>query len=244
LVGCSSKNRSSSDFIKDTFQTHGAEMIRYYEKDLKELLIEFIIKLQKRNPAIFDESITKATIEDIKKSTSSIKLMKEDNFAPYIDYFDIAFAKKSVKNRGNYLVIGLYRMLSEAYDMGNSYKVTALSYNTKKLENLYRMLQVLAWKIRTKRDENGAYLFLTWQNNWQIELEKRIKEGKEVTWKLLESLEYIKNKRETLLSKCNTSFAMIYAKMIYIIKKSVEIRGGEPTTLSINTLKTLVFLPL
>ena len=82
---------------------------------------------------------------------------------------------------------------------------------------------------------------MTWQNNWQIELEKRMKNNEKITWHLIQSLEYIKNQKETLFSPSNSSFEVLMKEMLYRVKDSLKIMGEEPLDVSIEVMKTLVF---
>jgi len=234
LGGCSSKQ---SDFSHSVFQTSGASRMREYQLDLDGLILQLQLKLQKRNPKIFSKDISYRLKMDMKNDSDTILASKD-----YRECLKEAFEKKSVKYRGDYLVVGLYKMFYQAFDRAKFHKISALQYNPKKLQNAYALLQAISWKIKTVRDEQGDYLFLTWQDNWQVELQKRLKEGKKLSAKLINSLKYIKNKKESLFSSSNLSFEPIFGKMSFVLEKALKTVGVEPRSLSTEALKSLIIL--
>jgi len=123
------------------------------------------------------------------------------------------------------------------------FKFTALSHEEKALTNLYNNLQITFWKLKHARDDNGNYLFLTWQNNWQIELEHRLKKGEKLSNAITE-LHHINAAKESLLQSSNTSFAHLYGKILYITQQMIRLSGGEAEDLSMSVLKTILFMPL
>jgi hypothetical protein len=82
---------------------------------------------------------------------------------------------------------------------------------------------------------------LTWQNNWQIELEKNIKNGITPTWKNIQNLEYIKNGKESMYSHSNFNFEILMSKIIAYVKNSIRVTGDEPLDVSIEAMKSFVF---
>lgn len=150
-------------------------------------------------------------------------------------------SKDEVNNRNDYLILGLYKQLYEAYMLNESHKITALGYDIDKLKELYYSLQVINWQIKSREDINHNYLFLTWQNNWQIELKKKMKNNEKLSWEVLESLEYIKLNKETLFSPSNSNFEVLMQQMIYRVQNSLKILGAEPLDVSIEIMKTLIF---
>lgn len=138
-------------------------------------------------------------------------------------------------------MLGIYKLIYEAYDMKNGHQITALSYNNEKLQKLYYYLRALKWRIKTAKDDNGKYLFLTWQKNWQIEFEERVNNGEKPSWKMIQKLKYIKSKEENILEPSNFSFEVILSKMIYDVKNTLKNIGEEPVDVSIEAIKGLVF---
>ncbi|MCP4970392.1 MAG: hypothetical protein GY932_07355 [Arcobacter sp.] len=92
---------------------------------------------------------------------------KNNTLDNYKDYLQIAFSKDYIPCRNDYLILGLYYLVYDLYDIEDSHKVIALEYDKNKLHKLYKNLQVIKWKIKVNRDFKGNYLFKTWQNNWQ-----------------------------------------------------------------------------
>ena len=80
--------------------------------------------------------------------------------------------QKDTKLRNDYMILGLYKQFWLAYEQNEAHQITTLSYNQEALKTLFYTLKVIKWKINTKKNEHGNYLFLTWQNNWQVELKK------------------------------------------------------------------------
>ncbi len=232
--GCSSKQH---DFSHSIFQTSGASRMREYQLDLDELLLNLQIKLQKRNPKIFSKNIKYLLKIDMKNNSDTI-FMSQD----YKKCLKKAFSEKSVKYRGDYLVVGLYKMFYQAFDRNDFHKISALQYDPQKLQKAYALLQAISWKIKVAKDKNGNYLFLTWQNNWQIELQKRLKQNNKFSVKLINNLQYIKNKKESLFSPSNLSFESIFDKMSFVFEKALKTVGVEPRNLSTQALKSLLIL--
>ncbi len=239
--GCSVKNEN---FARSIFQTSGATLMQNYQIDLNMLLIKLANKLYKRNSEIFTKNTLAYLKYNIKYKINSINLplvkdFAQDNFKTYLK---IAFSKNKIKKRGDYLVVGLYKMFYFAYDEAQFHKISALQYDKKRLELAYKILQVVDWKIKTAKNTEGEYLFLTWQNNWQTELYKRLKKGESLSAKLINNLKYIKDKKESLFSSSNLSFEAVFAKMQYISEKSLKTVGVEPSHLSASALRSIFLM--
>ncbi len=230
--------------LGEVFQSNSAVEIKKDYKVISKFILQFKEKLDKRNPSAFDKEFSNEIYTKIDNLENSISLQyNQKDITSYKGYLQIAFSKDDIKNRNDYLILGLYKMLYDSYDIENSYKLTAFSYDKEKLQRLYNNLQIISWKIKVDRDLHDNYLFLTWQNNWQIELEKRVKEGKELSWAEIQELEYIKNKEESIYGYSNFSFETLLTLMNYRVKTSLERLGVEPTEMSINAIKSLfIFL--
>ena len=86
-------------------------------------------------------------------------------------------------------------------------------------------------------------MFLTWQNNWQIELAKKLKKNNNIKLIALENLEYIKNKKESFLSSSNFSFEVILTQMIDRSNNSLKILDVDVTDVGFDALKSIfIFL--
>lgn len=230
------------DDVKEVFQTNAATIIKHDYKRILQHLKEFKTKLDSRNPSSYDKKISKK-IYNLIDSSDKIFLLKYKNIVldNYKDYLQLAFSKDDISARNDYLVLGLYYMVYEAYSLDNQHKLLAMQYNIQKLQNLYKNLHVIRWKIKVDRDLNDKYLFLTWQNNWQIELEKKYKE-KSFTSEDIKNLEYIKNKKETIYSHSNFSFEVLLTQMIDATANSIRALGDEPRDLGVSAFKMFIFL--
>lgn len=237
--GCS----LTQDKIKETLQTNSAELIGHDQKRLQKLLVSFKSKLDKRNPKNFNKNNERKIYSSIKDFNKKLYLSYEGKtLKEYKEYLDFAFTQKPLSNRNDYLILGLCYMISDAYVTDSFHNITALQYDKEKLSKLYQNLQVLRWKIKVDKDLDNNYLFLTWQNNWQIELANKLKADKNFSYEDIESLEFIKSKKESLFSHSNFSFEVILTQMIDSVENSLKALGEEPTDLGISTVKFFIFL--
>ncbi|WP_375723005.1 hypothetical protein LXN10_10660 [Arcobacter sp. KX21116] len=239
--GCVSIKKEN---VQEMFQSNNAVEIKNDYKKITRLVISLKEKLDKRNPKAYDEDLASSIYTEIDSLEDNINLrFKNNKVGSYKSYLQIAFSKDDIKNRNDFLILGLYKNIYDAYDISSSYKITAFSYDKEKLLKLYKNLQILAWKIKVEKDLSDNYLFLTWQNNWQIELEKKVKAGLKPTWKDFENLAYIKNGEESIFGYSNLSFEHIILQMKARVGTTLERLGTEPTQMSLNTIKSLfIFL--
>lgn len=234
---------TNQDEIRGAFQTNSAELISKDEKKLQKLLIKFKDKLDKRNPNNFNKN-NEQKIYSVLKNFDKKMFLKYNGkvIRNYKDYLNLSFSKEKLLNRNDYLILGLRYMISYAYDTNSFHNLTALQFDKEKLIKLHKNLQVLKWKIKVDRDEIGNYLFLTWQNNWQIELKKRLAIAQDITYNDIKDLQSIKSRKESLFSHSNFSFEVILTQMIDSVENSLQALGEEPTDLSISAIKFLIFL--
>lgn len=233
---------NSQNKLEEFFQTDNATHIKkdYYE--IVKLLSEYKNKLDQRNPQNYDKNFAHYMYNEFHNSTNDLFLKENGKYIDnFNDYLRLAISPDKVTNRNDYLMLGLYKQIYKAYEIEEDIQISTLTYEIEKLKNLYYTLSVINWQIKSKKDESGNYLFLTWQNNWQIELEKRINNDEEITWQLIENLEYIKNKKETVFSPSNANFEVLMQQMLYRVNNSLKIMGEEPLDVSIEVMKTLVF---
>ncbi len=241
MQGCATKE---SSFVNRIFQTSGATLMQEYKAALDKMLLQLGKKLKKRNEEIFSKDIFLYLENDMKNHTDTLSLalvhtMSQNSFK---EYLKIAFLKNKIKNRGDYLLVGLYKMFYQSFEMKDFHKFSAMQYDGEKLQEAYKILQAVAWKIKVAKDKKGDFLYLTWQNNWQVELQKRLKRGEKLSAKLIKSLKYIKNKKESLLSSSNLSFEAIFAKMLFVYERALKTVGVEPKSLGANALRTLFLM--
>ncbi|MFA6789509.1 MAG: hypothetical protein WCR15_07485 [Arcobacteraceae bacterium] len=241
FAGCTSV---SQDRVERVFQTNSANSMKKDYKELSKQLIVFKDKLDKRNPSAYNRTISNAIYTNMNNSTNGVTLKFNNvKLNSYKEYLQMAFSKIDIQNRNDFLVLGLYKEIYEAYDIRNGHQLTALTYNKQKLQNLYQNLQIVKWKLSTGRDAKDEYLFLTWQNNWQIELETALKQNQIHTYDDILNLRSIKEGHESLLSQSNASFEVILTSMISRVKTSLETIGVEPVDVGIEAVKTMfIFL--
>ncbi|MCJ8326889.1 MAG: hypothetical protein MJK08_07285 [Campylobacterales bacterium] len=235
FTSCSSKQLK----FENIFQTKDASTINENYLSSIDLLLDFKKKLDKRNPKSFSKISSNTMVNLIKELSKDMHLKyKGKNIIIDKEYLNIAFDKNYIKNRNDYLIMGIYFMLMHSYDIHNGYKVNAYSYDVSKLKKLYHNLQILKWKIKTKKDLNNRYLFLTWQNNWQIDLERLLikQDLKNID---LVNLEHIKNKKESFLLASNFSFEVILSLIINNTKNSLTLLDISTSEIGIDALKTI-----
>lgn len=233
--GCARHNK-----VNEIFQTQKAISITQDYKDILSLVVKYKTKLDKRNPQHYNKDFKSAIytqIEDIQKFIT-LRDTNNNRLVNFKQYLDLAFNKRGIKYRNDYLILGLYYMIYDAYSLDEVHKFTALNYDNDKLTKLYKNLYILRWKIRTAKDINGNYLFLTWQNNWQIEyLNKKVNDLNEI-----KNFNSILSKKESLLSHSNFSFEIILSMMINRVESTLRDIGTEPSDIAIDTITSLVFL--
>jgi len=232
----------TKDEVKSVFQTNSATSIKNDSKDLLKLLVKFKKKLDKRNPNNFSKKLESKINKTIKTENKKLYLRYKDNVLKnYKDYLQIAFSKGEVFPRNDYLVLGLYYLIDSSYEMDDGHRLTALQYDKIKLSKLYKNLQIIKWKIKVDKDLNEDYLFLTWQNNWQIQLEKKLKNNEKLSLDEIKMLKAINENTETMFDSSNFSFEVILTQMLDRVGDSLRALGEEPQNLSIGALRS-VFL--
>ena len=230
--------------VRNTVQSENAKQIRNDYKEIINLLSLYKAKLDKRNPQNYSLSLDRLLKENIlqNKNTIHLAIDNSNTIKPYTDYLNHAFNKeKSIKSRNDYLLIGLYKMFYNAYNMDLEYKMTAFNYNIEDLQKAYKNLQVLQWKIKFDKNVKDEYLFLTWQNNWQVELAQKLKNNT-LDNISLSQLENIKSKKESLLDPSNNSFEILTSKMILYMSRSIKRLNVEPENLTIDALLSFIFI--
>ena len=232
---------NSQPKVKEFFQTDNATHIQNDYKDIIKLLTQYKKKLDLRNPQSYDKQFAHYMYKEFKNSTNFLHLKIEKKYIQdYNHYIKIAF-QKNTKLRNDYLILGLYKQFWFAYEQNEAHQITTLSYDKETLKTLFYTLKVIKWKINTKKDEKENYLFLTWQNNWQIELKKHLYNGKQPSWELIQNLKHIKDGKESLYSSSNPNFKILMSEMIFRVENSLRILGEEPLDVSIEAMKSLVF---
>lgn len=239
LTGCAKPKEKIQEFL----ETDSATQVREDYKSILENLVLFKVKLDKRNPNEYDKKLSNQIFQEIRTNQNNIRIKINNTFLiKYDEYFKFAFDNNPhIKNRNDFLILGMYKLTYEAYDLDKGHQLTALTYDNEKLQKLYYYLRALKWRIKTAKNDNKEYLFLTWQKNWQIELERKINAGDLPSWEMIESLKYIKEKKESIFEPSNFSFEILLSKMIFDVKHTLKNIGEEPIDISIEALKGLVF---
>ncbi len=226
--------------MKSVLQTNSATSIKNDSQDLQKLLVKLKGKLDKRNPNNFSKKLESRIYKTIKYQNKKLYIRYKDNILDnYKDYLQIAFSKDVVFPRNDYLVLGLFYLIDSSYEMDEGHRITALEYDKEKLNKLYKNLQIIKWKIKVDKDLNDDYLFLTWQNNWQIQLEKKLKNNEKLSLDEIKMLEAIKIDQESVLDPSNFSFEVILTQMIDRVGNSLHALGQEPQKLSVTALKSI-----
>ncbi len=231
LFSACANNQKASEIL----QSNSATLISKDYRDIIKLLLKYKNILDLRNPTLYDKNLSKEIMLTIQNSYNTIDLLPNK---PYKEYLKKAFAK-GVNNRSDFLILGLFKMFYKTYNIKDGHHLTALGYDAKLFKKVYYTLKVLRWKIRNAKDENGRFLFATWQLNWQLELNKNYHN---ITIKNLENLPSLKDKKETLLDHSNFNFEITLSLMIDRVKNSLEALGEEPLNLSISAMKAIILL--
>ncbi len=232
--GCSTKD--DDNFVRSIFQSNGATVVREHTTSLQKSLVKYYDKLNKRNPNHSSKENTKRIIKDINSRVNTVKLeLLRTKKATYQDYLNIAFSPAYVKNRNDYLMAGMYKMLYWAYTIERTHTVTTLQYDVEKIQQANKMMQVIQYKIQTQKDKDGNFLYITWQRPWQLELLKKTNKNKKVDMNKYSST--------LLMHHSNMSYQIITKKMIFSLGESLRYLGSESTNLSVDAIKSVfIFL--
>jgi hypothetical protein len=236
LSGCASQNT-----IQKALQTNNAHAISYLGDKTIELIMQYKQKLDKRNPKGVDTVTTNYLPSYIQKrvNPNEFSMIGYKTFDNPSLYLQNAFESTTVE-KNDYLIMGMYAMVYEAYNLDAKHKLTAFDFNLQKLQTLHKNLQILKWKIKVAKDSNNNFLFLTWQNNWQVELLKNSQLS--VDYASIENLRAIASKQESVFDISNTSFDEILRQMLVYTELAIHYRGGEATDISVNLLTSFLLL--
>ena len=230
--GCSTKKDNS--FVHSIFQTNGATAVREQTDMLRDSLLIYKKKLDKRNPNYYSKEDAPFIINEIryKKNYINLELLENKKKVIYKDYLNIAFDKNYVKNRNDYLVLGIYKMLYWAYTIDRKHTITTMQYDINKLQEANKMMQIIQYRVQTAKNKDGDYLFLTWQRQWQVEVLKKINQDKEI--------DLSKYTNEQLLYHSNMNFQVISSKMIFTLQETLRYLGAEGVNLSTQAIKSVL----
>lgn len=240
ISGCASTQ--GQEKVGEILQSHGATQMRKDYDTIIEQLIIYKEKLDLRNPKNYSKSEKNLIYNELKSSQNSIRIKYNNQYLKtYDDYLRIAFDKNNnIVDRNDYLILGLYKLIWDTYKIEKGHQITTLAYHQEDFRKLYYYLEVIKWKIRTSKDKNDNYLFITWQNNWQTELQHQLKQGAAPSWTMIENLYSIKNQRENIFDHSNFNFEVLLNQMIFSVKNSAKTIGNEPVDIGINAMISLV----
>ncbi len=242
MSGCSS-SKDNSSFVKAMFQTNGASMVRENISTLTKSLLQYSEKLNKRNPNSYSKYYNQSIQNDINNNTNNtiLPLLSEKTDAKYSDYLNIAFEKEYVKDRNDYLILGIYKLLYLTYEIERKHKLTTMQYDLNKLQKANEVMQIVQYKIKTAKDTEGNFLYLTWQRKWQVDLLKKINKKDEAPEEMLKELLINQDDEKQLMNSSNMSFQVITSNMIFTIQESIVSLGCEATNLSTSAIKSVIF---
>ncbi len=229
----------NSESIKTIAQTNSASQIEEYKSEVLKLLLEYKKKLDLRNPYTFNKKLSANINHQIRTKQNYINIIENGKkLKSSKEYLYYAFLEKEVRNRNDFLILGMYKLIYNAFSLQKGHKFIASQYNKEDMLKLYEYLQIIRWKVRTNKDKNGQYLFKTWQNNWQIELENSDLSDLNI----IKQLRYIKEKKETIFDHSNFSFEIIISNMLVNIEHILKKINVEPYEVSISAIKSFVFI--
>ena len=231
---CSFNERS----IKSLAQSNSATEITNYKNETIRALLEYKRKLNLRNPNAYNRKLSKNINHQIKTNQDYINIFQYGKeLKTYNEYLYYAFLSEDIENRNDFLILGLYKLIYKAYGL-DDYKFTAFEHNKDELQKLYQYLQIVRWKIRTQKDNNGKYLFNTWQNNWQIELLQ--KDDSDLN--IIRDLKYIKSNKESIYSHSNFSFEILLSRILLNVEYTLRKINIEPFAMSTSAIKSFIFI--
>ena len=225
--GCSQKD------VHAVFQSNGASIVREHTIVLQRLLLRYYDKLNKRNPRYTTKLESIPVVYDINNRTNNatLPLLNDKKDATYKDYLNVAFSREHVKNRNDYLIAGIYKMFYWAYSIDRPHTVTTLQYESEKIQEANKMMQIIQYRVENEKDVHGNYLFLTWQRQWQIDVLKSIYTNKVV--------DLNKYKKEELIKSSNMNFRITSEGMIFTLQESLRYLGAESTNLGTAAISSV-----
>lgn len=233
---------TNQEKLSETLQSHGATLLHRDFKKIGEYLLVYKEKLDLRNPKAFSPKEKYTILHEIQNGQNGLRITYNDvKLHTYDDYLRVAFDPSPlITDRNDFLILGLHKLFYTTYEIEKGHRVTTLSYQQEAFKKLYYYLEVIKWKIRTAKDSNGNYLFVTWQNNWQMELNTLLKKDSSPSWSAINNLPSIRNRKETLFDPTNFNFEILLNHMIAHTKNSARVVGDEPIDIGIEAMVSVV----
>lgn len=239
LILCIQSCSVKQSDIKSVAQTNSATQIDEFKTEILKELINYKKKLDLRNPNGYNKDLQASIIYQINLREDHLHLIQEGKtLENYGEYFYYAFSSENINNRNDLLILGLYKLIFKAYNMEKNHQFSAVQYDKQEMLKLYEYLQVVRWKIKTAKDNKSEYLFKTWQNNWQLELEKKYAGD----FNIINELAYIKVNKESIYDSSNFSFEISLSKIIINVEYSLRKINVEPYEMGISALKGFIFI--
>ncbi len=229
-------------FNKNTFksivQTNSAAQIVEYKENILKHLLEYKEILNEKNPTAYNKVLQQEIRTQIKNEQNYINIVQDKKkLVHFDDYFHYAFLQTEVKNRNDFLILGIYKLIYDSYNLHEKHKFTAISYDSNKLLKLHKYLQIISWKVRNLKDNQNKYLFVTWQKEWQLKLENEFKGD----FNILKKYEHSKD-GETILGQSYFAFEVLIEKMLLDVEYSLIKVNIEPQKIGFDVAKTFLFL--
>jgi hypothetical protein len=229
----------STSSIKSIAQTNSASQIEEYKSEVLKLLLKYKEKLDLRNPYSYNKDLASNINHQIRSKQDYINIIQDGKkLKTSEEYLYYAFSENEIRNRNDFLILGMYKLIYEAFAYSNNHTFAATQYDKSSMIKLYETLQVIRWKVRTNKDKNNQYLFKTWQNNWQLELENSDLNDLNI----IKQLKYIKNNQESIFDHSNFSFEILISSMLVNIEHILRKINIEPYEMGISAIKSFVFI--
>lgn len=229
----------STTSIKSMAQTNSASQIEEYKSEVLKLLLVYKEKLDLRNPYSYNKKLASNINHQISTKQDYINIIQDDKkLKNYKEYLHYAFSKNDIRNRNDFLILGMYKLIYQAFAYENNHTFAASQYDKRSMIKLYETLQVIRWKVRTNKDKHNQYLFKTWQNNWQLELEN----SDTSDLNIIKQLKYIKSNQETIFDHSNFSFEINISNMLVNIEHILRKINVEPYEMGLSAIKSFVFI--
>lgn len=159
LSGCS---KSSQFHIKDLAKTNIDMVSEIHMNQINDLLKNLTVKLYKKNPY----ELQKVQGQTIDSRLSQIftcpvvKKYKEIDFKESTDAILLGFEPDFKGDRVFALMHGLYTMINKSYN--SKCELFMLDYlNAQNLYNSARNIEILVWRLNTRKKDNGRLFILT-----------------------------------------------------------------------------------
>lgn len=158
LPGCAGDNR----FIKNLAKTDIDFVADAHLREIDRLMQGLMIKLYKRNPRELQKAPA-ITVEQRQQQIFSAPgrlVFAELGARQGTDALELAFDPKFTGDRVFAVMTGLTAMVRSSYNWQEEQFIID-SLDPQKFFNSARNLEILAWRLSNRRDENGKLLLLT-----------------------------------------------------------------------------------